>query len=446
MKKSKILVALLLAFVMVFGVVSLVACDNGGNGGEGGNGGSKDKPIELLLWAPSGAQTFYKEWANKWAADYKDAQGRSYTVKLGVMEEGDVADPLMTSPTDGADVFLFADDQVAKLYQNNVLADLGTAALAQEIRSRNSESSVESASYDGKLLAYPMQADNTYFLYYNSDMLSEEDVATWDSLFAAVAKLNQKDDGTEKEGTERIKVQFAYGTGWYQAAWFFSFGGFANETETNFDDPEIGYKALQAAYEFSNRDDITFMDPNDLADGLMDNSLAAGVAGTWIYTGDFAKADNIKMAVLPKIRLSGDSAEDPNSYVPMKSFISCKLIGVNAQGEYVPASHALANYLTSEEVQVAKALTLGAGPSNKVAAEKPEVKALPTVQVVAAQSNFAVPQINLPAGFWSSLQKCVEVVNAQGTGADYFNPNGTPKTDALDQLLAELRAGFFPSL
>lgn len=446
MKKSKIVLALLLAFVLVFGVVSLVACNDPSNSG---NGGGKNKPTEIVMWAPSGAQAFYREWVDKWAADYVDAQGRTYTVKLGVMSEGDASSSLTTSPTDGADVFLFADDQVAELYRNGVLADLGTGPIAEEIKARNNESSVESASYDGKLLAYPMQSDNTYFLYYRADMLDETDVQTWDGIFDKVAEIN----GDSKD--DRVKVQFAYGTGWYQASWFFTFGGTVTETTTNFDKPEVGYKALQAAYEFSNRNDITFLDPGaDMVAGLLDGSLAAGVSGTWIYEGDFKEAiqsGDIKTAILPKIRLSTDPAGEESSYHQTRSFLSSKLIGVNAQtaldNDFLIAAHSLANYLTSYDVQLDKAIRLGAGPSNIEAAKNEEVATIPTIQAASMQSEFANPQINLPKGFWKALEKLLPIVDADKTGGDYFNPDGTIKDSAgLDTLLAELKSTFFDSI
>ncbi len=51
MKKSKILLSLLLVAVMTLSLVSLIACTD------------NDKDVEIVMWAPSGAQTFYAEWA-----------------------------------------------------------------------------------------------------------------------------------------------------------------------------------------------------------------------------------------------------------------------------------------------------------------------------------------------------------------------------------------------
>lgn len=447
MKKSRIIVSLLLAFVIVFGIVALAACDNGG--------GDSDKPIELVLWAPSNAQSFYKTWADKWAADYKDSQGRTYKVKLAVMEEGDAKSNLLNAPEDGADVFLFADDQVADLANAGILADLGSGTIAQDVSARNSASSVTAASYQkatddaAKLYAYPMQADNTYYLFYNDEFFTAEDVKTWDGIFDKLAQGNQG-----KEGTSRKKVQFDYGTGWYAASWFFTFGGTFTPTTSNFATAEVGLKALQAAHDFSSHEDIAFQSPDDAKAGLIDGSIVAAVAGSWIYSNPdedtltgVENNEHIKLTVLPKITFGGQQYQ-------MKSFIGSKLIGVNAQaqgGQYILASHALANYLTSEEVQKAKGLTLGAGPSNTNAAADPQISALPTVQVVAAQSEFAVPQINLPVGFWDAVQNAVNAVKFGAENeASYFEADGTPivgNADAgLTKLLNTLNTEMFATL
>ena len=55
-------------------------------------------------------------------------------------------------------------------------------------KTANAASTVEAASVDGKLYAYPLTASNGYFLFYNSDYLTEEDVSSWDNLLAAAQK------------------------------------------------------------------------------------------------------------------------------------------------------------------------------------------------------------------------------------------------------------------
>ena len=447
MKKSKIIVALLLAFVIVFGIVSLVACDN-----------NKDDRIELVLWAPSNEMSFYKDWTHKWAYGYTDedgvehpgyvdSQGRSYDVYVTNMETDGAKEALLNGAEDGADVFLFIDDHIADLANAGILSPVGTGPLAQDVIARNSSSSVASATYQGqndteeKLYAYPMQADNTYYLYYNSKYLNEEDVTSWDNIFAKLDEINADNEGVSK------KVAFDYGTGWYAASWFFTFGGWVTTTETNFN--EIGAKALEAAYQFSTNTAVKFQGPDASKQELAkaDGEIVACVAGGWIYASPDENTPtgvdqnpNIKLTILPKVNLNGEEKQ-------MKAFISSKLIGVNGQLPYGVASHQLANFLTSEAVQKDKAIKLMAGPSNINAANDPEVAELPTIKAAAQQANFASPQINLPINFWEAVQDAVNDVKFGSEAyTTYFNEDGSPKADALAARVAKLAADMFTSL
>ncbi len=61
----------------------------------------------------------------------------------------------------GADVFAFADDQVAALA---AAGGLDPIADSTEIRNASLPAAVEAASVEGTLYAYPLTADNGYFL------------------------------------------------------------------------------------------------------------------------------------------------------------------------------------------------------------------------------------------------------------------------------------------
>ena len=44
-----------------------------------------------------------------------------------------------------------------------------------DVKAANGDGSVEAASIDGKLMAFPMTGGNGYFLYYDSSVISDED-------------------------------------------------------------------------------------------------------------------------------------------------------------------------------------------------------------------------------------------------------------------------------
>ena len=72
--------------------------------------------------------------------------------------------PVLADLEGGADVFTFADDQLAALAAAGALDPLEDP---EEIRASNLPASVEAASVGDTLYAFPLTADNGYFLYYN---------------------------------------------------------------------------------------------------------------------------------------------------------------------------------------------------------------------------------------------------------------------------------------
>ena len=69
----------------------------------------------------------------------------------------------------------------------------------EEIRSRNLPSAVEAASINDQLYAYPLTADNGYFLYYNKAYFTDEYVQSLDRMLKTAAQgglgLHRADHG-----------------------------------------------------------------------------------------------------------------------------------------------------------------------------------------------------------------------------------------------------------
>ena len=80
-----------------------------------------------------------------------------------------------------------------------------------KIESENLKSSVEAAKLNDKLYAYPMTADNGYFLYYDSSVVSADQAKKLDDILAAANKANKK-------------VLMDVSDGWYLASFFLGAG------------------------------------------------------------------------------------------------------------------------------------------------------------------------------------------------------------------------------
>ena len=77
-----------------------------------------------------------------------------------------------------------------------------------DIESANSADSVEAATFNDTLYAFPMTADNGYFLYYDSTVLSEEDVASWDTMLAKADEAGKKVKKSAIRKNDSTRVYF----------------------------------------------------------------------------------------------------------------------------------------------------------------------------------------------------------------------------------------------
>ena len=104
----------------------------------------------------------------------QNADKGNVTIEIGVQSESSAKDTVLADPESAADVFAFADDQLNELVNAGALQEV--LLNPDDVKSRNLPGSVGAATMNDKLYAYPMTADNGYFLYYDASILSAEDV------------------------------------------------------------------------------------------------------------------------------------------------------------------------------------------------------------------------------------------------------------------------------
>lgn len=286
----------------------------------------------------------------------------------------------MIDPKNAADVYAFVDDQFSSLYQNNALLEI-TDNVDEIIKENGGKESaaVQSASYDGKLYAYPMTASNGYFLYYNKEYFTEEDVKSFDKMLE-IAKENGK------------KVAMDFASGWYLYSFFKGAGlnvelsedGLTNICDWN--TTEGKYKGIDVAEAMcklvANAGFLNCGD-EDFVAGAKDGSIIAGINGAWNAKNmQEAYGDNYAAAKLPEYSIAGDS-------VQMHSFAGYKLVGVNAYTENAKWAQCLAQWITNEENQMIRFERKGDCPSNVNAASSKKVIESPAVAALAAQAEYA---------------------------------------------------------
>ena len=397
--------ALILAVLMMATV--FVGCDKTEEGGAAATALEPEAGATLKVWAPDAALDVFKAQCDKFIAQYPDAGLKIEVVAQG---EGDAATNLLNDPEAAADVFSFACDQLNRLNDANVIMPVNTT-LAEDVTARNSAESIQAATLNDTLLAYPETGDNGYYLVYDKRLVSDEDAQTLEGVLEACRKAGKK-------------FIVDAGNGFYSCMFPFTGGlkiegleGEDNDVQkfNDYDEAEVVATLEAFAKLFHEYDDIFFAtSPDKVSAGLAEDpsTVAAGVDGSW-NAATVAKilGDNYGAAKLPTINVNGENKQ----IVSMHGY---KLIGVNAMSKAPNAAQLLADYLSGEECQYERAEKLSWGPSNINAAATDTVTSNPAISAILEQSAYSVAQVNIAPTFWDPMANLGNNLYKEGVAYD----------------------------
>ncbi|GHU89625.1 ABC transporter substrate-binding protein [Clostridia bacterium] len=365
--------------------------------------------VTLKVWASQEEQDEMGKMVDAFKALYP---ATTWDITFGVVGEPDAKGKISEDPEAAADVFHFANDQLRDLMDIGALYEV--TANKADIIARNGAGSIESATYDGKLYAFPFTADNGYFLYYDKSVFSEDDVKSLDKML-------------EVAGAAGKKVFMDVSNGWYIASFFLAKGNLSITADgkqiCDFNNAD-GLAAGEAIKAFTASDAFITGDDAVLTGGI-GGSIAAGVSGTWNAEAiQTALGDNYAATKLPTFTVGG-------SQVQMSSFGGFKLIGVNSLTKYPLEALALADYLSNEENQMTRFKNRQLGPSNTNAANSAEVQANIALAALAEQSAFATSQNDVLGTYWTPAEGFGTAMEAK----DYSKPI----QDLLDEMVNQIQ-------
>ena len=389
--------AFILALVMVFSL-ALAGC--GGSSKPAETKPAETKPAEtkpaetkpaepaaaggtLKIWVPEATVSLTEKLVDKFMADHPEYAGFEVTVQP--VGEGDAASNMLTDLDAGADIFNFAQDQLARLVSAGALIELSEENAAA-VTAENNPDAVAAATMAGTMYAYPLTADNGYFLYYDKSVVTDPT-----SLEKILADCEAAGKGFYME----------INSGWYQPAFFFGAGctltydtdDASNFTKCNIDyASDKGVGALKAMINLAKS-------PNFHNGSSMSNATdpAAIVDGTWDATSaKEAFGDNYACTKLPTVEINGTATQ-------LGGFTGFKLLGVKPQTDETKLAMCdeLALYLAGEEAQVARYNEANWGPSNLAAQNDPAVQADVALAALREQIAFDIPQGQYPGDYWS---------------------------------------------
>ena len=375
--------------------------------------------VTLTVWVGDNQDI---EWINGVIENFKAAYpDNNYTINVGVQNEGDCSKTVLNDPTAAADVFTFADDQFNSLLNGGALQQVLDGA--DDIIANNTPESIAAATGDdGNLYAYPATADNGYFMFYNKEYFTEDDVKSFNTMLDKAAAAGKY-------------VGFPMSNAWYFYSWFKGAGlemrvnedGVTNSCNWNATDtPITGVQVMEALLAIASNPGFKEADSDPFVAGVKDGSIIAGVSGTWnANVAAEAWGDNYAATKLPTYTVAGQE-------VQMASFSGFKLVGVNPYSENLGAAMDFAAFMTNEESQVSRFAMRRQGPSNTKALASEVVQAEPAIAAIVAQAPYADVQ-RVGSKFWDTAAALGKII-VNG------NPDGTDLQTLLDNCVAGITA------
>lgn len=158
--------------------------------------------VTLKVWAEEAAFDTMNEMIESFKEAHRGEAEFNITIEQNL--DSKTKDVILGDVHNGADVFPLPDDQLSAMAAAGVLSAIPNQ---EEVSAANTAESVAAASINGVMYAYPMTADNGYFLYYNKKFLNESDVSSLERILEVCEEKNKE-------------FSMEFNSGWYMYSFF----------------------------------------------------------------------------------------------------------------------------------------------------------------------------------------------------------------------------------
>lgn len=396
----KKVVALLLTFAMLFSLACVASADA--------------EKISLKVWIPEEEL----EITQQLTAAFNDAHPE-WDIEFDISITGiDLsANGLETDPELAADVFQLPSGSIAQLTNAGLL--LPIVYNMSEIQTMYGEGAL-AACYNGQFMYGVPFSPNSWFMFYNKALYTEDEVKSLDTMMA-------KDLG---EGVYNFSCDLS--NSWYLEAFFYATGCTLFGADGT--DPSDCTWNSQAGVDAANYVMAMINNPKYLeeADGIAgsmmkDGKLGALCSGTW-SAPDLIEAlgENFGAVALPTINVNGQECQ-------LSNFADYKVWSVKSNTKQPLAAQQLAEWLAGPEAQIARYQASKATPTVLALMDNEEISSDIATTALIAQTQFATPQPSIAQinNYWTPVQALGEEMLSGATNSDNIQAK-------LDRVVADI--------
>lgn len=377
---------------------------------------------KLKIWGSQEDQEMYRGLVEKFKQEYPEA--KDWQIDFGSVAGADAKTELLKDPSAAADIFDFASDQIMELKNANVLYRI--TKNKDTIIKNNLSNSIQAATIDGELYAYPV-ATTTFVMFYDKSMYTEDEVKS----------LNKMMEKQLPEGVTNFSMDID--NGWFNSCFFQGAGcrlfGEDGQDPTKCDfNNEKGVMVGNYLVDLVNSNKFQNHDGPLLLKAFENRKLGATFQGTWDATAiKEYLGDDYGVTTLPTVTLENGET------IQLASMINFNMTGINAQTKYPAEAMLLAEYITNNEdaLKFRFGERPGSPTNTAVAKEISEKSDDEAMKALTAQAELSVMQTSIPqvGNFWNSAQAFGEGLMDGSVNKD----NMQEKLDLLvDNILAKL--------
>ena len=407
MKNKMLVTALSLAMT-----ASLAAC-GGSTSGTAASAGAENagtaevQDVTLKVWVPEEEKEILGPMMESFEAAHPE-YNMTWDVSITGIDEAPAL--LETDADTAADVFQIPSGGVPAEAQKGLLLPIGYQI--DSVKPLYSEGAIESVSApgpDGSKLVYAIPfSPNSFFMYYNKDMFTEEEVKSLETMLA-------KDLGDDVKN-----FSCSIHNSWYIESFFYAAGctlfGEDGTDPTSMDwNNENGMAAGKYLIDLVNNPKY-IEDQDGIAMSLLaDGKLAALCSGTWAAPDVIdALGEDYGACALPTININGKDSQ-------LRNFGDYKCYAVKSNTKYPLAAQQFAEWLGNEENQRTRFEINKETPTVLSLAEDPALQESPAAVALMKQTEHYVPQPNIPqmGEYWTPAEALgTGIVNGEITEAN----------------------------
>ncbi len=349
--------------------------------------------VTLKIWVPEEEVDI----TDQMVQDFDEAHAEfDITYEIAVVGIDEAPQALETDADTAADIFYTPSGGVGDLAGKGLL--LPITKDIDELKADLPESAINAVTIDGLTYAVPF-SPNTFFMYYNKDMFTEDEVKSLDKMLA-------KDLGAD---TWNFSTQLT--NSWYAEMFFLGNGCtlFGADGTDASDCTFNNEKGLEAGkYMIDLAANPKYLEDADGVGGsaFKEGKLGAVTSGAW-SAPEFREAlgDKVGAVALPVANIGGKD-------VQLSNFVDFKTITVKSNTKHPLAAQQLAVYMANPDSCLTRYQEQGDVPVLKSLAESDDIKNDIVASALNDQAAFATNQPSIPqmGDYWDPMKALGESI------------------------------------